>query len=413
MLETVKRIGEALGWIPNKAWQLEHPLELHPEYALAFVEFDDQGWFYDPSQVLALFHYLASLADTHVVIKVFIHGWKHNASEHDLNVCSFKALLQDTYRSEMARSGAQRRIVGVYVGWRGAQLSLPVIEEATFWTRKSAALRVALGSTRELLARLRRFQRDKNGANQDDPNGTRLILLGHSFGGLILFSAVAEYLMESAARSDERIVKPFGDLVILINPAFEATRYWPVYSVISGRKFREWQRSAFLAITAENDRATGWAFPLGRYVSTALESHRTQEQRKANVNTMGHMPKLKTHHLSANEHGRSRERQKHHYEAPRVTPDQIMEEGEEFRAFNRQYRPEGHLQNGWKRTYTAGAVLQHVAEDPDIPYWVVSATSDVVNGHNGIFKHVFLDFIRQLVDDRLREAHHETLANAG
>jgi hypothetical protein len=52
--------------------------------------------------------------------------------------------------------------------------------------------------------------------------------------------------------------------------------------------------------------------------------------------------------------------------------------------------------------YTEGAILKHVAGDPDNPFWIVEAMPEVVDGHNGIFRPVFLDFLRQICDDRLR-----------
>jgi len=62
----------------------------------------------------------------------------------------------------------------------------------------------------------------------------------------------------------------------------------------------------------------------------------------------------------------------------------------------------GHLLKGWKRTYTLGAILEHVGGNPDNPFWTIEATLEVVDGHNEIFRPVFLDFLRQVCDDRLQ-----------
>src|SRR5207237_1717052 len=59
------------------------------DYHLAFVEFDDQGWFADRKQMEALFSLLRRLetegkkrsGDGHVLIFLYAHGWKHNASQ--------------------------------------------------------------------------------------------------------------------------------------------------------------------------------------------------------------------------------------------------------------------------------------------------------------------------------------------
>jgi hypothetical protein len=80
----------------------------------------------------------------------------------------------------------------------------------------------------------------------------------------------------------------------------------------------------------------------------------------------------------------------------------VSKEDADFEAFNARWRPAGLLLPNWQRTYTSGAFLEHVAGDPSNPFWVVEASPEVVDGHNGIFRPVFLDFLRQLCEDRLR-----------
>jgi hypothetical protein len=214
------------GWEANsKQWD-GPPIEHGPEYSLSVIEFDDQGWYHDLAQRDALMRFLEETGGEDLLIVVFVHGWKHNAAASDDNLRSFRALLSDARSSEDQRE-TSRRVLGVYLSWRGRSLYGNWLwMNASFWTRKSAAFRVAVGSVREVLAKLRAEQRQRNRYTIDDPverrgQGTRLVLAGHSFGALILFSAVAENLIESVARSHERVVRPFGDLVILINPAFE------------------------------------------------------------------------------------------------------------------------------------------------------------------------------------------------
>ena len=57
---------------------------------------------------------------------------------------------------------------------------------------------------------------------------------------------------------------------------------------------------------------------------------------------------------------------------------------------------------GWMRHFQGGAILTHVAKDPNNPFWVVRASPEVINGHNGIFGDVFLGFVRKLVAEQLR-----------
>jgi hypothetical protein len=207
---------------------------------------------------------------------------------------------------------------------------------------------------------------------------------------------VSEYLVEAAANN--QIVRPFGDLVVLVNPAFEAARYQALHSAIISRSgFAVYQRPTFVSVTAKNDQATGKAFPLGRWANTRFESVREivqkgqprNAQRQAILNTMGHLKWLVTHELAAQE---TTVPQAQWTYRGRTRP--YRDEEADFDEFNRDYRPGGHLRDKWVRKYSSGAVLRHVAGDPDCPYWSVAATPEVIDGHNGIFKHIFVDFIR-------------------
>jgi hypothetical protein len=138
---------------------------------------------------------------------------------------------------------------------------------------------------------------------------------------------------------------------------------------------------------ARNDQATGVAFPLGRWISTRLEAVRlnalsggpADAQEKANLNTIGHLRWLITHRLSA---AGSPESSPHQAYEGRVSSNFDNEELA-FDTFNKQFRRDGHLMSGWKRTYPEGALLEQVAGNPDNPFWTVEATPEVVDGHNG------------------------------
>jgi hypothetical protein len=80
-------------------------------------------------------------------------------------------------------------------------------------------------------------------------------------------------------------------------------------------------------------------------------------------------------------------------------------ERQAFDEFNQNFRHNGHLKKNWKRTYSSGAILEHIRGDPDNPFWTIQAAPEVVDGHNGIFGKVFLDFLRQVSDDRLQPIH--------
>jgi len=418
----------SLRWVSNaKQWRGQ-PIEHTKDYYLAVIEFDDQGWFQDIDQRIKLEQFLNEKTEQNedLLMVVFIHGWKHNAAAGDKSLQSFRGVLRDARFSEDLRSedrGRDRKVLGVYLSWRGLSLSgNEAWTNASFWTRKKAATKVAVGSIREVLARLRAFQiaRNKSNDREGSDEGTRLIVSGHSFGGLILFTAVSEYLIESVVGrtflggSEKRIVQPFGDLVILINPAFEAARYLPLCAAVQAQPgYPKYQRPCFLAVTATNDYATGYWFPIGRWFSTRLESVRRNAlgpwsrddaenpppdaEKKAIRNTIGHLPWLSTHRLSC-----VKTEESAHQAYKGKGPPDWRKERRDFDEFNQKFRPNGHLQKNWKRTFSSGAILEHVRGNPDSPFWTIQATPEVVDGHNGIFRPVFLDFLRQVCDDRLQ-----------
>ncbi|MDF5954924.1 hypothetical protein P4110_05960 [Pseudomonas aeruginosa] len=128
---------------------------------------------------------------------VFIHGWKHNAGRDDGNVASFNKAL-----ANLASSGVlgKRRLVGLYVGWRGKSMHGLYSENLTYWDRKAVAEEVGRGGVAELLAQLERIDRkDRN----------YLVIVGHSFGGAITLGALHDPLLERLlALQDGQRIQP-------------------------------------------------------------------------------------------------------------------------------------------------------------------------------------------------------------
>ena len=266
----------------------ESSWERHDDYDLFFVEFDDQGWLArqergDQTQIGALTQRLTALIkgrdpassddlkrlsalpdDQPLSLLVYTHGWHHSAAANDSNVRKFRRLLEGTAavekelcllkRREAGGEAAakacsnresitpwkkKRRVVGIYVGWRGDSILGPVIEHLSIWDRKLAAEKVALGSVQELFARLHNFyvQHECHFAQSAEAKricaDVRMLTVGHSFGGLITYRSLAPRLMMNVVETHRRNVAadhvPYaysvGDLTVLINPAFEGTRF--------------------------------------------------------------------------------------------------------------------------------------------------------------------------------------------
>jgi len=294
-----------------------------PGYLLNIIEFDDQGQLFDRGQLDAVLDRISgAAADNDFLAVVFVHGWKHNAREGDDNLDNFRQVLERLSETERALSTAQgvpaRRVIGVFLGWRGLSVSAPLLDQLTFWDRKNTAQKVGHGEVTEVLNRLEAVRRVKVA---EDPQGlgrSRLVIVGHSFGGAVVFTAVSQILESrlldprgpAGVSSD---VEGFGDLVVLVNPAFEALLYSPLSDLSTERAtYFKSQLPVLAVLTSEKDTATGFWFPFGRWFSTLFERHREAtranpisqqkeiiDQGKADVKSVGHFDPYRTHYLRA------------------------------------------------------------------------------------------------------------------
>lgn len=79
-------------------------------------------------------------------------------------------------------------------------------------------------------------------------------------GGYSPYIGLSPSLIEAASTTAPHVSTRFADLVLLANPAFEATRYLPIYDLLrdgaDANRVIE-QPPVFVCATAINDRATG------------------------------------------------------------------------------------------------------------------------------------------------------------
>lgn len=379
----------------TKASCATNSVEVTNKYTMFFVEFDEQGRLYDDNQYSQLFRYLENRINCggDLSVVVFVHGWRHNSSTEDTNVRLSRDILSFTYDGEnagahpnmfreddeekgkrnkarcvgeAAKPGA-REVVGVYVGWRGKSMDggstalLKTWELPSVFDRKNTAENVAIGSARELFSRLRVFQSRQNvnentckdGAGAFQCKRVRMLIVGHSFGGLLVYNAVSASIMDSlnqvadldsqdpanctdavnspddapgdrkainVARGNNResaLVRSFADLIVLVNPAIEGVRFEPLHQSLQRRLadsgFCPNQKPVLIVVTAENDAATHYAFRAVRIFSTLFESTspkgligddaelrmrvRRQEETEASMNALGHVKRFQTHSL--------------------------------------------------------------------------------------------------------------------
>jgi hypothetical protein len=167
----------------------------------------------------------------------------------------------------------RRRVVGIYIGWDGA-VGPAFLRNLSFWDRKRAADRISQSSVLTKIFAATKYARKQEAGEITVRDLT--IMIGHSFGARILYTATSQVLIDEVQRrhpgkvkSSYEVIAGPADLILLLNPALEASVFTAMHSV--RRRDSNWwesidarQQALLLAISSVNDWATGLAFPLGQ-----------------------------------------------------------------------------------------------------------------------------------------------------
>ena len=297
------------------------PTKNGSSYLLGFIEFDDQGQLWDRKQmsnVLGAIEHDASTKD--LLIVVFVHGWKHSAAPGDGNIETFRKALANLSDAETSIAtlthAPPREVAGVYLGWRGGSVPVPVLENVTFWDRKNTAEKVGHGNVTEVLGRLELIKEAKNSTTAGEKK-TRFVIVGHSFGGAVVTTALTQiltsrFIVTEGPAGLQSNVRGFADLVVLINPAIEALQFASLSDMATERgSYFQSQLPVMLELTSEHDYATRYAFSFGRTFSTLFENTRdnvkrfnavtrkdeTIDEGDATETAVGHFEPYRTHRL--------------------------------------------------------------------------------------------------------------------
>jgi hypothetical protein len=115
----------------------------------------------------------------------------HNANSGD--VCRFEHFI-DTVSRFPEITSQNINVIGVYIAWRGVDVTVPVAKFLTFWSRKSAGATIAaqngcLATISELAL----------AARAPDKKSHHCVLLGHSFGGLVLENTISHSILDASS----------------------------------------------------------------------------------------------------------------------------------------------------------------------------------------------------------------------
>lgn len=294
-------------------------VEEHPEYSLAFIEFDDQGELWAPSQLDRALALLAKKNQSPwgAAVAVYVHGWNNSAAEKEEeegkgSVWAFRqilARLDQDYRRRFP--DWQLPIVGVYLSWRGQVSTVPLVRELSFYNRRGAAERIAGPSATEAIYRLLTTARE-------NPR-TRSVLMGHSFGSMILERALSQAVISALlAAPGEELIFP-ADLVVLFNPAGSAIQTKQLIDMLARNRLKTYrfdaegrrvERPLMLSFTSATDNATRSFFPLGmgfKGMSKKFRAYGTEycspisKQKYLYSHTAGHTPGLFSHEITVSD----------------------------------------------------------------------------------------------------------------
>lgn len=252
-------------------------IERHPAFDLGFIEFTERGNLYSREASHKVLQLIKAQADTEngVAVFVFVHGWKHNAKSDDSNVVQFREFL---YRAAENEIVGRRKVIGLYLGWRGNFTNIPVLRETTYWARKSVAEEIGAGGATEILSKLHQIlsadYQDKNTAST--PLKSAYVIIGHSFGGAIVLSALHDVLLKDIIEANSSLsptadmchdVQRFADAIILLNPAIEANKVILLKEAAARCRFGNTQAPLMHVLSSDGDSATQLFFPIGQFAN--------------------------------------------------------------------------------------------------------------------------------------------------
>lgn len=380
----------------GQSWEQYEGADGEP-FGLGVIEFNDDGHVKDLRQEQAVLGRIRELAAGGAILVVFAHGWHHGADPCDSNLTCFRAVLANLTASR------ERPVVGLYLAWRGKAFRRGALDVLSFYSRKNAAHRLGEHGARQVLQQLQEIYCDDavNACNAEgQPTRTRLtmVTVGHSFGAAVVYSAL-ENLMVRELGGVEHVVGPdppsasdpkpirlgLGDLVILINPAFEARRYHAFAGDLERPgAYSRHQYPVLLTVASRADSAVGFWFKVGRLLN--LERLLLPHAKKG-VTGFGHRRREITHRLTTVETGGARD-------ADVSSCSCRMAEGTIAAA------AEQHARFRWLWDGTFGPVrLEPVtpAHREHLPFLVAEAPAAVVGGHSRIFNDRFLAFLHEYI----------------
>ncbi|MFT5571749.1 MAG: hypothetical protein ACI9FR_000669 [Cryomorphaceae bacterium] len=253
-----------------------------------------------------------------MAVFVFVHGWKHNAGFNDSSVVQFRDFLSRAAENEVV---GRRKVIGLYLGWRGDFTSIPLARETTYWARKSVAEEIGAGGATEIFSQLHKalVSQFESSTEPELADKNSYVIIGHSFGGAIVLSALHDVLLKDLVAANTSVgggpnpcarVNRFADALVLLNPAIEANKVILLKEAAARCSFENDQNKLMHVLSSEGDRATRIFFPIGQYanLTSPLGPKKLKrringkdiilDERRLDVETAGNLQQIRTSFLS-------------------------------------------------------------------------------------------------------------------
>ncbi len=403
-------------------------IERYPGFTLGFIEMSDDGHVKDEAQKQQVFDMVRQVAgEKGAIIMTFVHGWHHGAGVCDSNVTCFRSVLQGI--SEDPDRVNKGPVIGIYIGWRGESSRSRFLQGLTFYDRKRTAHRIGEEAGSKVLLELAALEDELN-ADLDQRHSSgyvTMVTAGHSFGGALVFSAVDNALVsEWSGRdgvgplADRNGIKTqrreLGDLVLLINPAFEANRYrlFNEDLALPGRYAPECP--VLITVASQGDAAVGMAFPAGRFLWLLWHPSRWRHF-GAELKGAGRYAPQWTHELDYEGPPDTAKEAPGSCGCPFASPEEIRNVRVSLAEIKPGTMDDGPCPalraldaNGLQGALPSGIKLTEIRPgwDKSSPYLVMHTNANLIPGHSDIYNKNLIKFIVSYLNLYLQEKPDET-----
>ncbi len=385
-------------------------------YSIAFVEFKNNGDPADPGELNEALHAIDDAdqrSGHHALVITFIHGWKNNARHDKGNVIDFRKQINRIAAYVCEDDKTKCGVVGIYLAWNGDLFdrSFNSLRQTSYFNRRDLAAVVGKGKIGDAVFQIMRRVKEGDGRNTN-----RSVVVGHSFGGLVLEAAIKEQMKKIAAELQPELRKKapavqdpkappaelgrlpaldyFANLVVLINEAAASTNAVEILSAFHNNFTSDLPRlksPLILSASSKSDLATKTVLPIAE---TVLPPHNRQptppdvlkslglDQKKVFTTAPAHTPQLQSHQVNLCTDPAC--------DACRKSLDNVP-----VTITLPAYAPENPTK--------ADKILSYCVERDlkawnNTPYWIFQIPPEIVPDHGTIFTDRFTDFLTPFLD---------------